>query len=53
MTPPPQVLRMFVTGAPPNFGGAGVPQRISVISAPEAVLRSYPACRNGRLRPER
>lgn len=28
-----ELLRMLVTGGPPNFGG-GMPQRISVISRP-------------------
>jgi hypothetical protein len=26
------VLRMLVTGGPPNFGGGGIPQRIITIS---------------------
>jgi hypothetical protein len=33
------VLRMLVTGGPPVRGGSGMPQRISVISVPVAVLR--------------
>src|SRR5258705_7976352 len=33
------VLRMLVTGGPPNFDRGGIPQRISVISRPSAALR--------------
>ena len=33
------VLRMFVTGAPPVRGGGGIPQRIATISVPVSVLR--------------
>lgn len=32
-----EVLRIFVTGGPPNFGGGGIPHRIKTIS------RSAPA----------
>jgi hypothetical protein len=29
-----EVLRMLVTGGPPNFGGGGIPQRVVVSSIP-------------------
>jgi hypothetical protein len=34
-----EVLRMFVTGAPPMRGGGGMPQRMVAISRPVSVLR--------------
>jgi hypothetical protein len=34
-----EVLRRFVTGGPPERGGGGMPQRISVISVSFSVLR--------------
>src|SRR5215472_16042222 len=33
------VVRMFVTGGHGDFGGGGMPQRMSVISVPLSVLR--------------
>jgi len=35
-----EVLRMLVTGAPPNFGGGGIPQRIMVSSRSAPTLRT-------------
>src|SRR6478672_2441958 len=32
------VLRMLVTGGPPNFGGGGMPQRMVVSSRPVSVV---------------
>ena len=34
------VLRMLVTGGPPNFGGGGIPQRIIVSSRSVPTLRT-------------
>src|SRR6266566_3273904 len=34
------VLRMLVTGAPPTFGGGGMPQRIMTSSVPLSVFRT-------------
>jgi hypothetical protein len=34
------VLRMFVTGGPPNFGGGGIPQRIIGSSRSLPTLRT-------------
>ena len=34
------VLRMLVTGGPPNFGGGGMPQRIIVSSRSASALRT-------------
>jgi hypothetical protein len=34
------VLRMLVTGGPPNFGGGGIPHRIMLNSRPVSVLRT-------------
>src|ERR1700722_795282 len=34
------VLRIFVTGAPPNFGGGGIPQRIMVSSRSASTFRT-------------
>jgi hypothetical protein len=35
-----EVLRMLVTGGPPNFGGGGIPQRIIVNSRSVPTLRT-------------
>jgi hypothetical protein len=35
-----EVLRMLVTGGPPNFGGGGMPQRIIVSSRSAPALRT-------------
>ena len=35
-----EVLRMLVTGGPPNLGGGGIPQRIVVSSVPLSVFRT-------------
>jgi hypothetical protein len=34
------VLRIFVTGGPPNFGGGGMPHRIIIISRKVSSLRT-------------
>jgi hypothetical protein len=34
------VLRMLVTGSPPDLGGGGMPQRISSISSASPALRT-------------
>src|SRR4051812_23024671 len=44
------VLRMFVTGAPPNEGGGGIPHRIIVSSLPPSVLRITGAGEDARHR---
>jgi hypothetical protein len=38
-----EVLRMLVTGAPPNFGDGGIPQRIMVSSRSAPALRTIGA----------
>jgi len=38
LMPPPNVLRMLVTGGPPVRGGGGIPHRISTISVPVSVM---------------
>ena len=35
-----EVLRMLVTGGPPNFGGGGIPQRIMISSRSAPALRT-------------
>ena len=35
-----ELLRMLVTGGPPNFGGGGMPQRIMISSRSSSALRT-------------
>src|SRR6476646_2279204 len=44
------VLRMLVTGGPPNFGGGGMPHRIMDSSRPVSVLPGNPETRPASVR---
>ena len=37
------MFRIWVTGGPPNFGGGGIPQRITISSRPPSAIRSIAA----------
>jgi hypothetical protein len=41
------VLRMLVTGAPPERGGGGMPQRMTASSRPPSALRTTGAGKSG------
>jgi hypothetical protein len=43
-----EVLRILVTGAPPSFGGGGMPQRIMVSSRSAPALRTTGAGKSGK-----
>src|SRR5258705_13218603 len=42
------VLRMLVTGGPPNFGGGGIPQRIIISSRSPSIVRTTGAGQSGK-----
>jgi hypothetical protein len=46
---PDAVLRTFVTGSRPAFGGGGKPQRIMSSSRPSGVLRTTGAIMSGKM----